>query len=109
MSNSIDWGYYRRHIPHRVQIASKIFYEVLWTDGFTADNLGETRFQARQIVIKKGMPNKLTVITYLHEIAHALSYEHGLDLTETQVLASEKFFLYLLKDGNIFKEKGRKV
>ena len=107
--NRIDWGYYKRHIPNKVQVAPKVFYEVFWTDEFVAsDNLGETRYSERQIIIKKKMSNKLTVVTYIHELVHAMSYEHGMNLTEAQVLSSESFFMYLLKDGNIFKAKGKK-
>lgn len=108
--STVNWDFYKRRIPHRVQVASKVFYEILWVDNFTVNNLGETRYNEKQIVLKNNMSNKLTVITYLHELLHAMSYHHDLGLTETQVLASEKFFIYLLKDSNVFvqKRKGTK-
>lgn len=100
------WSFFKRRIPHTVQIRNKISYEILWAEQMvTPDNLGETRFNERQIIIKRGMTDKLTVVTYLHELLHALSYEYDINLTESQVLACEKFFLYILKNDNIFKGK----
>lgn len=110
MNKSVDWGYYKRHIPNSVQIKSKISYEVVWIDAFKDEKtLGETRYNEKQIVILKGLSNKLTVVTYLHELLHAVQYEHEIGLTENQVLSFEKFFQYVLKSDNIFKSRKGKV
>lgn len=102
----MDWKKLKRKIPHRVQIAKAAWYEVLYTDDFKdGTTLGETRFEQRQIVIKNGQSPKMTVVTYLHECAHAFSAEHEINLTETQVLALEKAFYYMLKFNNIFMDK----
>ena len=86
-------------------MSRSITFEIVWTDGFQDPNvMGETRFEPNQIVIKKGMSNKETVKTYLHEVAHAYSDVYKMNLTETQVLNFEKGLYYLLKSGNILKE-----
>ena len=101
----MDWKKLKRHIPHRVQISKTAWYEIVYINDFKdGKTLGETRFEPKQIVILNGISPKLTVITYLHECAHAYSEEHGLGLTENQILAMEKGFYYLLKAGNIFVE-----
>lgn len=101
----LDWKKLLKKIPSKVQITKTHFYEVVWVDSFSSQNvMGETRFDKRQIAIKKQMSPKLTVITYLHEVLHAISGEHDAELTEKQVLALEKSFYYFLKTNNIFKE-----
>lgn len=102
--SKVDWKKLKRKIPHRVQLGHTVHYEVVWADSFVDPHtMGETRFDSRQIVIKKGLTPKMTVVTFLHEVAHAYSYIYNLNLTETQVLNMEKGFYYLLKNGNIFK------
>ena len=92
-------------IPHRIQLGTKAYYEILWCDSFPDSKvMGETRFDPRQIVIKKGMTPKEAIVTYLHEIAHGYSHEHGLNLTESQILSFEKGLYYLLKQENIFNK-----
>ena len=101
----INWKQMIKRIPSKVQIAKSSSYEVVWIDSFDNDTvLGETRFDKRQIVIKKGLSPKITVVTYLHEVIHAISAEHNVELTENQVLALENSFYYLLKNDNIFKK-----
>lgn len=102
----VKWKKLVKRIPPRVQINRNSFYEVCWIEDFPDGNtLGETRYDPKQIVIKKGLSPKLTVQTYLHEIGHAVSEEFKANLTETQVLAIEAFFYYMLKNDNIFAEK----
>lgn len=102
----MDWKKLRRKIPHRVQIAKNAWYEVMYCDDFKdGQTLGETRHDPRQIVILNGQSPKMTVVTYLHECAHAFSNEHETNLTEAQVLTLEKAFYYMLKVDNIFSEK----
>lgn len=54
--------------------------------------VGECRFDAKQIVLKNGESDTETWNTFIHETAHAWSFEYGQEapLTETQVLWLEK-------------------
>jgi hypothetical protein len=102
----MDWKKLRRKIPHRVQIAKDAWYEIVWVDDFKdGKTLGETRHDPRQIAILNGQSPKMTVVTYLHELMHAFCNENEADLTETQVLAFEKSFYYMLKADNLFVDK----
>lgn len=104
MSKRVDYKKIIKQIPHRVQLGAKIFYEVLWVESFPDPKvMGETRFNPTQIVIKKGMKPKETVITFFHELAHAYSSECDMNLTESQILKFEKKLYYLLKDNNILQ------
>jgi Zn-dependent peptidase ImmA (M78 family) len=102
-----DWGKIRRQIPARVHIKRGVYYEVVWIekDREKQDWVGITRLDTKQIVMELGHSDKETVHTYLHELAHAVSHEYDLGLTETQVLKFEKATYYLLKSDNLFKEK----
>ena len=101
----VNWKSLMKKIPNKVQLSKRGEYEIVWVDSFKQDDVvGETRFDRKQIAIKKKMSPKNTVITYLHEVAHGLSAEHEVQLTENQILALEKGLYYLLKDGNLFKK-----
>ena len=101
----VNWKNLVKKIPNKVQLSKRGEYEIVWVDSFKQDDVvGETRFDRKQIAIKKKMSPKNTVITYLHEVAHGLSAEHDMQLTENQILALEKGLYYLLKDGNLFKK-----
>lgn len=101
----VNWKKLLKRIPNKVQLSKNGEYEVVWVDSFKdEDVVGETRFDRKQIAIKKKMSPRNTIITYLHEVAHGLSAEHEIEMTETQILALEKGLYYLIKDGNIFKK-----
>lgn len=101
----VNWKRLVKKVPHRIQIKKNVFYEVVYIDDFAdGKTMGEARFNERQIVIKRGLSPKNTIVTFLHELTHVASYEYGIDLTENQVLATEGFYYYVLKPGNIFNE-----
>lgn len=101
----VNWKKMVKKIPSKVQIARNKTYEIVWIDSFADQiTLGETRFDKNQIVIKSNLPPKTTIVTYLHEVIHAVSAEHDVELTENQVLALESSFYYLLKNDNVFKK-----
>lgn len=105
MSQRVNYKELMSHIPTRIQLTSKVFYEIMWTDQFLDPKvMGETRFSPNQIVIKSGMTPKEIVVTFLHEVAHAYSAEYEMDLTESQILKFEKGLYYLLKKDNIFNQ-----
>lgn len=102
----MQWKKLVKLIPSKVQIKQKTDYEIVWTEEHVSEeNLGETRFDPKQIVISKDQCDKEKVHTYWHEVLHAISHEYGADLTETQVLKLEKALYYLLKPNNLFKSR----
>jgi hypothetical protein len=72
------------------------------------NNLGETRFYSKQIILCTKQTPKQKVITYLHELTHVVSEEYGLKFSEEKVLLLENLMPYLLKPGNIFNTTRRK-
>lgn len=109
MSNRINWRKRVSQIPSKVQIAPKIFYDVVWQKEITDTKgnhlYGLTDLTNRVITIKMDMTPRLTVETYIHEITHAVSEEFNLGLTENQVLKIEHAIPFLLKGNNLFKEE----
>ncbi len=103
---SVPWKKLYSKIAPRVQIAPKVFYEIVWVEKFpeNKDKVGETRPSYHQIVLKTNETAKDTVSTYLHEILHSVSDTYDVGLTETQVQKLEKALPYILKTGNVFKE-----
>ncbi len=94
----INWRKLASNIPPHIRISSKTVYEVLFIKQFDRkDTWGETRFKERQIILKKGLTNKQLVETFYHECLHALSDEHGLNLSEEQVINSESTLPYIMK------------
>lgn len=105
----VNWKKLVKEIPHKVHIGFKQYFEVVWVDDFPDGNTyGETRYDKKQIALKKGLSNKITVLTYLHEITHSVSFIYEVGLTETQVLKIESSLTTILKDGNVFTKKKRK-
>lgn len=109
MSKRINWKKLVTLIPSKVQIAPKVYYDVVWQKEIinsTGHHLyGVTDLTNKIITIKMGMPAKLTMETYFHECIHALSEEYKLGLTENQVLAMEHALPYVLKTDNLLKEE----
>lgn len=100
----VDWKSLKNRIPIRVQLNKNTYYEIVYTDDFVdGRTIGEMRPAHKQIAIKLGQSPKMTVVTYLHEVLHAVSEEAEANLTENQILALEQVFYYILKSGNVFK------
>jgi Zn-dependent peptidase ImmA (M78 family) len=102
----VSWKKYRKLIPNRVPIKRNVWYEILWTTEFLKSDkqLGETRFDTRQILINSNQSDSETLHTVFHEIIHAVSFEYDLGMTETQVSKMENFLYYLIKTIFLFKE-----
>lgn len=100
----VNWKSLVSRIPASVAVSRKDTYEVLFSKDLK-QNVGETRISPhhKQIVIQIGLNNKQTIITYIHELLHAVSETYDVGLTENQILKLEKAFYYILKSGNIFK------
>lgn len=102
----MNWSKLSKQIPLNVQIKSKVFYDVLWAKDFELHGqVGKSEPNYRQITIKLDETPKETVLTYLHEVIHAISDTYDIGLTEQQVLKLEQSLNYILKQNNIFKEK----
>lgn len=91
-------------IPPKVRVTSKLSYEVVFIDAFPNENqVGECRYNEKQIVIKTGLSDSETWGTFLHELAHAWSFEYGgkNPLTETQVIWLEKALKNCIRLNNL--------
>lgn len=100
----INWSKYFQRIPAQVKIGKSI-YEICWVQEFFRDKeqLGETRFDGdKQIIIKIEQSIKEAVMTYWHEVCHAISHEYNIGLTEKQVQKLEKSLPNIIDDGNLF-------
>lgn len=85
----IPWKKLKNNIPHRIKVGKEEL-EILWIDEFKDGNTrGEMRPLEKQIVLLKGMSNRETVETLLHECLHWVSDSSGESLSEKQVLAIE--------------------
>lgn len=104
----VNWKKKVTQIPSKVQIAPKLFYDIVWQKELVNASghklCGLTDFTNKLITIQMDMPAKLTIETYLHEVTHAMSEEYELGLTENQVLKIEHALPYVLKKNNLFKE-----
>lgn len=100
----IDWAKLKKKIPSKVHLRRGVYYEIVWmSKDENRKTVGETRYDTRQIAIQLEQSDKEAVHTYLHEIAHAISGEYDIGLTESQVIKFEQAVYYLLKENNIFK------
>jgi hypothetical protein len=104
----VNWKHKASLIPSKVQIGPKVFFDVVWQKEIvdTKGNhlYGLTDLNNKIITIKMDMSPRLTIETYLHEVAHAVSDVYELGWTENQILGMEHAFAYILKDNNVFKK-----
>lgn len=87
-------------IPPQVRITRSIAYEVVYVDEFLKDKnqLGECRYDTKQILLRNGQSQTETFKTFLHETLHAVSFENkNLNLTERQVLILEDGLFRVMK------------
>lgn len=85
-----------KHYPKKVFVRN-FTYTVKFTDKIT--HYGDTDSKKKEIRIKKGMSERSTFITFIHELLHALSDEHKLDLKHDTVYALEEALAELLVDN----------
>ncbi len=95
-----NWKKLRKNIPNKLHVGYGKQYEVFWQDGLKPGSdgkrvYGETRFEPNQIILDSNQSDKEAVMTVVHEAYHALSAEHDINLTETQVILLEKCFPYI--------------
>lgn len=84
-------------IPAQVKIKNKVTYEIAWVDSFKdPKTLGECRFEARQIVLKKHQSERETFKTFVHELLHAVDYERNVRIPHKLVYGLEDAIYYLI-------------
>ena len=97
--NRINWTNLRNNIPTRLKVATKRFFEILWSEDMkdtTGTMLhGKTEFDPDRIIINVNQSNKDAVLTLWHEHVHALDHTHDIKLTEGQVIKLEKCYPYV--------------
>lgn len=72
-------------IPRKVRITAKVSYTVLFVDKLDIDNMGVCDPNTRQILILLGMSTKDTLATFIHELLHAMEFEHGIEIPHKAV------------------------
>lgn len=94
-------------IPSRVKIKNKVQYETVFIDKFPdPSTLGECRFDAKQIVLKKGQSDKQLVLSWLHECIHAMVHARNMNISHRDVYKLESaLYYFLFHNGFIDYEK----
>jgi hypothetical protein len=92
-------------IPTSIRITKDIRYEIVWVDEFLNDKkqLGECRYEFKQILINKQQSPTEAYKTFLHELLHAIQFEYPeLKLTHSQIYKLEEIIFRLLRLNNLF-------
>jgi len=77
-------------LPFRIRFAKRVYYGVSMVSAFhDARDIGSCDPNKKEIKIKAGLSEKLTVSSLTHEIIHLINFELDLKLTEEQVLGLE--------------------
>lgn len=82
--------------PKKVYITNEA-YKVVFSK--TMKDFGETDPNKRIIRIRAGMSKRETFTTFIHEMLHALHFEHDFKLKHKQVYWLEKAIFELLVDN----------
>lgn len=92
-------------IPPKIRIKSKVNYEIVWQAKIADDDfcLGLCDPQKQIIYLKLGMSDTETIKTFLHEVLHALSAEHGFELPHRTVYALEDAVYKVFKLNKFLK------
>lgn len=90
-------------IPSKICVKKGVEYEVVWVDEIESDpslmglcrDKGEAR--QRQILLKKGMSQKDTWQTFIHELLHVLEFENRIRISHKLIDQLESPIFQLLK------------
>jgi choline kinase len=101
----IKWIKLKKLIPSTIKIKNNCIYEIVWVTKFTNDakQLGEARYDTKQILIHIKQSDREAVHSFFHELFHVVAYEYDINLTEIQVIKLESALYYLLKIFWLFK------
>lgn len=89
---------------NKIKIKKGVDYEIEISnlpDGDWGQCLSATKDEPGNISIRKGLSQKNTQRTLIHEVIHALDFEYNIDLTEKQVLLLEEAVVKLLHLNDI--------
>lgn len=90
----------------KIQIKKGIFYKIEIGDleeGDWGQCVSSYGSECGSIGIRRGLSIQNTQKTLIHEIIHAIDFEHKIELTEGQVLLLEEGIFKLLKLNNVKK------
>ena len=92
-------------LPSRVRIKRDITYDIVYSDDLGADTIAECRPEPlRQIAIKNNLSNKELIKSFLHELLHAIEFEHDLKISHSLVHELEEpIYKVLILNGWIKK------
>jgi hypothetical protein len=76
-------------MPYRIRFEPRKAYGVSMVSGFEDDLDGTCNPNTREIKIRAGMGDKITLSALLHEIIHVVNFEKHLNITEEQTLGLE--------------------
>jgi len=73
-------------IPTKVRITSKRSYTVSLVERFSeANTMGLCDPVSRQIILRKNLPPRPMLATFIHELIHAMEFEHGIEISHRAV------------------------
>jgi len=90
-------------IPSKICVKKGVIYEVVYVDEIESnpDLMGLCRdkkeSRQRQILLKKGMSQKDTWQTFIHELLHVLEFEHKIKISHKLIDKLEAPIFQLLK------------
>lgn len=90
-------------IPSKICVKKGVEYEVVWVDEIESDpslmGLCRDKKEARQrqILLKKGMSQKDTWQTFIHELLHVLEFENRIRISHKLIDQLESPIFQLLK------------
>lgn len=100
----VNWRKLTTFIPNKIQVSKNHHYNIYWEKpDKSQDYVGQTFYNKSYITLVESTNHKELIKTYLHEVAHAISGEYDLNLTENQIKKLESALYYVLKPDNIFK------
>lgn len=84
-------------LPSHVKIKNKVVYEVVFVEKFKdPKQVGECRFDQKQIAIKIGLSPRQTIKTFYHEILHSVAFERNIDISHKAIYQFEDAIYYIL-------------
>lgn len=88
-------------VPLQVTIKN-VVYDVLWIEQFPENAFyGQCDGQKKQIIIQKGLSEKQTQKTFLHEVLHAIEMEHKIKIPHRLINQLETPLLRLFLENGL--------